>query len=122
MKTTASLTQQKVSNDGFVKAFTNLKGIGIMTAAQTKSEMIDVRRFINDDHRASYSGLCLKDKSTGDYNGERSSKYFNPRLKNIFMTAVKNYIHFNPDSHIAGYYRNLIKHRKMKIVEALRHI
>src|SRR5208283_4348484 len=34
---------------------------------------------------------------------------FNRRLKDAFMTAGKNVVYFNPDSHLAGYHRNLIK-------------
>lgn len=117
-KSLEKLIAEKTMNDSFIKMFTAFKGIGILTAAKIKAEMIDVRRFINDDHLASYAGLCLKDKSTGSFNSERSSQYFNHRLKDIFMTAVRNYIKFNSESHLAGYYRNLIKHRKMKVIEA----
>ena len=30
-------------------------------------------------------------------------------LKDAFMTAARNVVYYNPDSHIAGYYRNLVK-------------
>jgi len=29
---------------------------------------------------------------------------FSHRLKHIFMTAARNYVHYNPDSHLAGYH------------------
>ena len=37
------------------------------------------------------------------------TRSFNHRLKDIFMTAARNYVLYNPDSHLAGYYRNLLK-------------
>lgn len=37
------------------------------------------------------------------------------------MTAARNYVHFNPDSHLAGYYRNLIK-RGMTPLEATKRV
>jgi hypothetical protein len=37
------------------------------------------------------------------------SQLFNHRLKDTFMTAARNVVLYNPDSHLAGYYRNLVK-------------
>ena len=37
------------------------------------------------------------------------TELFNHRLKDTFMTAAWNVVHYNPDSHVAGYHRNLVK-------------
>jgi hypothetical protein len=49
------------------------------------------------------------DNSTGERSNMVHSSFFNHRLKDALMTAAKNFVHFNPGSHLAGYYRNLVK-------------
>ncbi|MBA7527421.1 hypothetical protein ES705_19597 [subsurface metagenome] len=39
----------------------------------------------------------------------KHSSLFNHRLKDAFMVAARNFVKFNPDSHLSGYFRNLIK-------------
>ena len=47
---------------------------------------------------------------------------FNHRLKDIFMTAARNFVRYNPDSHLAGYFKNLVKKRGMKANEAYKRV
>ena len=47
---------------------------------------------------------------------------FNRRLKDIFMTAARNFVRYNPDSHLSGYFRNLVKKRGMKANEAYKRV
>jgi hypothetical protein len=55
------------------------------------------------------SGLGRREYSTGDSTRMVSPRLFNHRLKDVFMTAARNYVLFNADSRLAGYYRNLVK-------------
>ncbi len=97
------------------------KGIGIMTASTINAEIIDIRRFVKNDNLASYAGLARKQHSTGDNEKEIPSRFYNRRLKDAFMSAAGNYVIFNPDSHLAGYYRNLVK-GGMKKTEARKRV
>ena len=92
-----------------VQVLSQHRGIGIMTAAIICAEIINVRRFVKDDSLASYGGLARKQYSTGDNEREIPNQFYNRRLKDAFMTAARNYVIFNPDSHLAGYYKNLVK-------------
>jgi len=85
------------------------------------AEIIDIRRFTTDDNLASYSGLCRREYSTGEKRGEVANSLFNRRLKDAFMNAAKNFVRFNPDSHLNGYCRNLIK-GGMKVTEAYKRV
>jgi len=84
-------------------------GIGVLTSATLIAEIIDIRRFAKNDNLASYAGLARREYKTGDSDREIANHFFNPRLKHAFMTAAKNFVIFNPDSHLSGYYNNLIK-------------
>lgn len=108
-------------DDKAVQALAQHSGIGIMTAAAIESEIIDVRRFVKDDNLASYSGLGKKQYNTGDNEKEISNQFYNRRLKDAFMTAARNYVIFNPDSHLAGYHKNLVKNG-MKRTEARKRV
>ena len=100
----------KVTKDNIaVKILEQYKGIGILTASTLIAEIIDIRRFVKDDNLASYAGLGKTEYKTGSNEKEIPNIFFNPRLKNVFMTAAGNYVIFNPDLHLAGYYRNLVK-------------
>lgn len=94
-----------------IQALATIRGIGIPTAATIVAEIIDIRRFRLEDSLACYSGLGMKQHSTGQTQLMVPSRQFNHRLKDAFMTAALNYVHYNPDSHLAGYHRNLIKAR-----------
>lgn len=104
-----------------VRKLSERKGIGILTSSTLVAEIIDIRRFAKDDNLASYSGLGRREHKTGDSENEYASHFFNPRLKNAFMTAAKNVVIFNPDSHLAGYYNNLVK-GGMKKLEARKRV
>jgi hypothetical protein len=49
------------------------------------------------------------------------TQLFNHRLKDAFMTAARNFVLYNPDSHLAGYHRNLVK-RGMSSMEATKRV
>jgi len=92
-----------------VQRLKEMRGIGTITATTMIAEIIDIRRFVREDNLASYSGLGRREHSTGENTRMVSTRSFNHRLKDIFMTAARNYVLYNPDSHLAGYYRNLVK-------------
>jgi len=104
-----------------VKALAQHRGIGTLTAATLMAEIVDIRRFVRNDNLASYSGLVNREHKTGKNDKEIPSCYFNHRLKNAFMSAAGNYVHFNPDMHLAGYYKNLVK-GGMKKTEARKRV
>jgi hypothetical protein len=104
-----------------VQALKEKRGIGTITAATMIAEIIDIRRFVCEDNLASYSGLGRREYSTGDSTRMVSTRLFNHRLKDVFMTAARNYVLFNADSHLAGYYRNLVK-AGMNPVEATKRV
>ena len=92
-----------------VQALKEKRGIGTITAATMIAEIVDIRRFCREDNLAGYMGLGMREHSTGDSTRMVPSQLFNHRLKDAFMTAARNFVLFNPDSHLAGYYRNLVK-------------
>jgi hypothetical protein len=92
-----------------VQALKAWHGVGIITAATMIAEIIDIRRFACDDTLASYCGLGMREYSTGSSSTMIHSRLYNHRLKDAFMTAAWNVVLYNPDSHLAGYYRNLVK-------------
>jgi len=104
-----------------VKALEEYRGFSVITAATMVAEIIDIRRFVNDDRLASYAGLGRREYSTGDRSMMIPSQQFNHRLKDIFMTAARNFVRYNPDSHLAGYFRNLVK-KGMKLTEARKRV
>ena len=114
------ITQITAKNPA-VKALEEYKGISVITAATMVAETIDIRRFVNDDRLASYAGLGRREFSTGDRSMMIPSQQFDHRLKDIFMTAARNFVRYNPDSHLAGYFRNLVK-KGMKPNEARKRV
>ena len=96
-------------------------GIGTITATGMIAEMIDVRRFPAEDNLASYSGLGRVEHSTGDRESSKSARKYNRRLKDLFMTAAMNVVRCDPNSHLAGYHRNLLK-RGMEPTEAIKRV
>ena len=91
-----------------VHALKQIRGIGTITASTMIAEIIDIR-FAREDNLAGYTGLGLREYSTGNATRMITSEIFNHRLKDAFMTAARNYVLFNPESHLAGYHRNLRK-------------
>jgi len=104
-----------------IQKLSERKGIGILTSATLIAEIIDIRRFAKNDNLASYSGLGRREYKTGNNENEYANHFFNPRLKNAFMTAARNVVIFNPDSHLAGYYNNLVK-SGMKKMDARKRV
>jgi len=92
-----------------VQSLKETRGIATITSATMIAEIIDIRRFAREDSLACYSGLGMREHSTGETVRMVPSQLFNHRLKDAFMTAARNFVLFNPDSHLAGYYRNLVK-------------
>ena len=104
-----------------VKTLEQHRGIGTLTAVTLTAEIVDIRRFAKNDNLASYSGLVHREHKTGKNDKEIPSRYFNHRLKNAFMSAAGNYVQFNPNTHLAGYYKNLVK-SGMKKTEARKRV
>jgi transposase len=100
-----------------VKALEQIRGISVITSSTLIAEIIDIRRFAN-----SYVGLGRSEYASGDRNKMIPNPQFNHRLKDVFITAAKNFVQNNPDSHLSGYFRNLVKKRKMKPNEAYKRV
>jgi len=123
-KETISLLKELALKRPAIFELQKIHGIGITTASIMISEIIDIRRFKNNNHLASYAGLTQKEHSSGPDKENRRMVYnynFNKRLKNAFFTAAKNFVNNNPDSHLTGYFRNLIK-KGMKVNEAYKRV
>jgi transposase len=103
------MLEKLTAENAAVQELHQTKGIATNTAAKMIAEIIDIRRFDREDSLACYSGLGMREHSTGQTTNMVSSELFNRRLKDAFMTAAKNVVLYNPDSHIAGYHRNLVK-------------
>jgi transposase len=115
------LLAELIKDSGAAQALLTKRGIGTITAATMIAEIIDIRRFAREDSLACYSGLGLKQHSTGETNRMIHTPFFNHRLKDAFMTAARNFVRFNPDSHLSGYYRNLVKNG-MSSLEATKRV
>ena len=102
-----------VKGNLFVEKLTEYAGISNTIAAKIVAEIIDIRRFPNDDHLASYSGLGMRSHSTGDGHTMVKSYAYNHRLKDALMQAVKEIVVHNPDLHLTGYFRSLRKDGKI---------
>ena len=63
----------------------------------------------------------MREYSTGEKSGEAANSLFNRRLKDAFINAAKNFVRFNPESHLSGYCRNLIK-GGMNVTEAHKRV
>lgn len=96
-------------------------GIGPITSAQIVSEIIDIRRFKNNNKLAAYAGVARTETKTGRNTTERSQRLYNRRLKNAFYTAARSFTLFNPESHLTGYYRHL-RSQGMKNTEAYKRV
>lgn len=96
-------------------------GIGLILACGMVAEIIDIRRFPSEDHLASYSGLGRTEHSTGQRQGSTQPYKYNRRLKNFFLNAALAVVQHDPNSHLAGFHRNLIK-RGMSLTEATKRV
>jgi transposase len=113
---------RSVVDNQAIKALEEYRGISLITAATIVAEIIDIRRFVNDDRLASYAGLGMREYSSGDRNKMIPNRFlFNHRLKDAFITAAKNFVRFNPDSHLSGYFRYLTK-KGMSRTEAYKRV
>ena len=97
------------------------RGVGTITATAMVAEIIDIRRFASDDNLASYSGLGMREYATGSMSTMVHSRLYNRRLKDAFMTAARNVVLYDAGSHVAGYYRNLVK-AGMRPLEATKRV
>jgi hypothetical protein len=124
LKEIVNALKKKAEDNVAIQNIVEKKGIGITTAATIVAEIIDIRRFMKDDNLASYSGLGRKTDATGDSKNEKKMCFYNRRLKNAFITAAKNFVRFNPDHHLTGYYTYLINEskRNMKKTEAYKRV
>ena len=104
-----------------VLALDRRPGIGGLTACKIAAEIIDIRRFPSESNLASYSGLGRVEFKTGNQERERAACGYNRRLKDALMTAARNVVRFDPDSHLAGYDRWLLR-RGMEPQEATKRV
>ena len=109
------------SNNAAVQTLKQIRGISTRTAATMIAEIIDIPRFPREYSLAGYSGLGMKEHSTGDKFRMVHMQLFNHRLKDAFMTAARNFVLYNPESHLTGYHRNLVK-RGMSSMEATKRV
>ena len=112
---------QKSESDIAIRSLMEISGISVITASTIIAEIIDIRRFLKDDNLASMAGLGRSTKATGDKSSEKKNYHYNRRLKNILITAAINFVIFNPDHHLSGYFRNLRK-AGMARVEAYKRV
>jgi hypothetical protein len=98
-----------------------MRGIGTITASGMVAEIIDIRRFPSEDNLAGYSGLGRVEDKTGDRESTKKARKYNRRLKDLSMTAAINVVRNDPNSHLAGYHRNLVK-RGMEPTEANKRV
>jgi transposase len=103
------MLEELTAGNAAVQALRQMRGIGTVTASTMIAEIVDIRRFAREDSLACYSGLGMQEHSTGRTTNMVPTRLFNHRLKDAFMTAAWNVVFYNPDSHIAGYNRNLVK-------------
>jgi len=115
------MLKQSTKGDRGIEVLEKHCGISTITSSTIIAEIIDIRRFQSDDNLASYAGLTRKEYSTGKNENTRYNYKFNHRLKNILMIAARNFVIFNPDSHLTGYYKNLIK-KGMSLTEARKRV
>ena len=104
-----------------VQCLKSRRGIATLTAAKMIAEIIDIRRFAREDSLACYSGLGMSEHTTGTTTMMVPTWLFNHRLKDAFMTAARNVVLYDCDSHLAGYYRNLVK-AGMQPLEATKRV
>jgi transposase len=104
-----------------VQSLRQRRGIGTIIGSGLIAEMIDVRRFPSEDNLASYSGLGRVEDKTGERESTKRARKYNRRLKDLFMTAALKVVQFDPNSHLAGYHRNLVK-KGMEPTEATKRV
>lgn len=109
LKRINDMLEQITQDNKAISILRGYNGIATLTASTLIAEIVNIRRFVSNDGLACYAGLGMTDKSTGERSNMVHSSLFNHRLKDALMTAAKNFVRFNPGSHLAGYYRNLVK-------------
>lgn len=111
------LTRQNAA----VQLLKQIRGIATRTAATMIAEIIDIRRLPREGNLACYSELGMREHSTGDSFRMVPMQLFNHRLKDAFISAARNFVLYNPQSHLSGYHRNLVK-RGMSSLEATKRV
>ena len=104
-----------------VQRLKEMRGIGTIIGSGVVAEIIDIRRFPSEDNLASYSGLGRVEDKTGERESMNRARKYNRRLKDLLMTAALKVVQFDPNSHLAGYHRNLVK-RGMQPLEATKRV
>jgi hypothetical protein len=103
------MLEKLTAENAAVQELRTMRGIATNTASKMIAEIIDIRRFAREDSLACYSGFGMRQHSSGQTTTMVPNDLFNHRLKDAFMTAAKNFVNCNPESHLAGYHRNLVK-------------
>jgi transposase len=114
------LTNLTKNNDA-VKFLESWKGIGNYSASCLIAEILNIRRFRNDDALASYAGLGRREHKTGNNETMRKNLCFNRYLKNVMINSAMLYVKWNKESGFAYYYRHLLK-KGMKKIEARKRV
>ncbi len=109
LKRLHNMLEQITQDNKAISILRGYRGIATLTASTLIAEIVNIRRFVSNDSLACYAGLGMKEYSTGERSNMVHSSLFNHRLKDALMTAAKNFVLYNPDSHLSGYYRNLVK-------------
>jgi transposase len=116
-KALVNLTKDNVS----VKYLESWHGIGNYSASCLTAEILDIRRFRNDDALACYSGLGKREHKTGVKEDMRKNLFFNRYLKNVMINSAMLYVKWNKESGFAYYYKYLLK-KGMKKIEARKRV
>jgi len=101
-----------------------LKNQGILTLLISKADIGEWKGLSQSDMRKAMgggSGLGMREHTTGSTTMMVPTRLFNHRLKDAFMTAARNVVLYDCDSHLAGYYRNLVK-AGMQPLEATKRV
>ena len=74
------------------------KGVGALTAALLRMEILDWSRFQNRRQVASYTGLCPSEHSSGERRRQGAiSKHGNPRVRHCLVEAAWRLLQWQPD-------------------------
>jgi transposase len=104
-----------------VKYLEGWHGIGNYSASCLIAEILDIRRFRNDDALACYSGLGRREHKTGVKEDMRRNYCFNRYLKSVMINSAMLYVKWNKESAFAYYYKHLLK-KGMKKIEARKRV
>ena len=77
LKRILTMLEQITKENEAVGILRGYRGIGTRTASTLIGEIINIRRFVSNDHLAGYAGLGMRDNSTGERSNMVHSSLFN---------------------------------------------